>query len=110
GPDAPTFGEAKNSWLTGTAAWNLVAITQWILGVRPSYDGLIVDPCIPKHWPGFRVTRFYRGATYIIEVRNEEHVCRGVKQVTVDGNPVKANVLPVFSDGATHRVTVLMGG
>ncbi|MEM2941583.1 MAG: glycosyl transferase [Thermoproteota archaeon] len=109
GPDAPTFGEAKNSWLTGTAAWNLVAITQWILGVRPGYDGLIVDPCIPKDWPGFTVTRVYRGATYVIDVKNEEHVCRGVKQVTVDGKPIEGNVLPVFNDGATHHVTVIMG-
>jgi cellobiose phosphorylase len=109
GPDAPTFGEAKNSWLTGTAAWNLVAITQWILGVRPGYDGLIVDPCIPRDWTGFRVTRSYRGAKYVIEVRNEEHVCRGVKQIIVDGKPVDGNVLPVFNDGATHSVTVVMG-
>ncbi|MEM2087979.1 MAG: glycosyl transferase [Thermoproteota archaeon] len=109
GPDAPTFGEAKNSWLTGTAAWNLVAITQWILGVRPSYDGLIVDPCIPRDWSGFRVTRVYRGAKYVIEVRNDGHVCRGVKQMIVDGKPVGGNIIPIFSDGATHTVTVVMG-
>ncbi|MDW8034449.1 MAG: glycosyl transferase [Nitrososphaerota archaeon] len=109
GPDAPTFGEAKNSWLTGTAAWNLVAITQWILGIRPSYDGLIIDPCIPSEWPGFKVTRMYRGATYVIDVRNDEHVCRGVKQVIVDGKPIEGNVLPVFNDNATHYVTVIMG-
>ncbi|MGQ9478995.1 MAG: GH36-type glycosyl hydrolase domain-containing protein [Thermoproteota archaeon] len=109
GPDAPTFGEAKNSWLTGTAAWNMVAITQWILGIRPGYDGLIVDPCIPSGWPGFKVIRVYRGATYVIEVRNEEHVCKGVKQVIVDGKPIQGNVLPVFSDGGTHQVTVIMG-
>ncbi|MEM2687815.1 MAG: glycosyl transferase, partial [Thermoproteota archaeon] len=109
GPDAPTFGEAKNSWLTGTAAWNLVAITQWILGVRPGYDGLIVDPCIPRDWSGFRVTRVYRGAKYVIEVRNDEHVCRGVKQMIVDGKHVDGNIIPIFSDGATHTVTVVMG-
>ncbi|MBO3799027.1 MAG: glycosyl transferase [Thermoproteota archaeon] len=109
GPDAPTFGEAKNSWLTGTAAWNLVAITQWILGVRPGYDGLIVDPCIPRDWSGFRVTRVYRGAKYVIEVRNDGHVCRGVKQMIVDGKHVDGNIIPIFSDGATHTVTVVMG-
>ncbi len=109
GPDSPTPGEAKNSWLTGTAAWNLVAITQWILGIRPGYDGLIIDPCIPKEWSGFKVTRVYRGATYVVEVKNEEHVCRGVKQITVDGKPVEGNVLPVFNDGAIHHVTVTMG-
>ncbi|MEM1508414.1 MAG: hypothetical protein QW291_02940 [Thermofilaceae archaeon] len=109
GPDAPTYGEAKNSWLTGTAAWNFVAATQWILGIRPGYDGLVVDPCIPKEWSGFKVTRVFRGAKYIIEVRNDEHVNHGVKQVFVDGRPIEGNVLPVFSDEATHHVLVLMG-
>jgi cellobiose phosphorylase len=109
GPDSPTPGEAKNSWLTGTAAWNLVAITQWILGIRPGYDGLIIDPCIPKEWTGFKVTRVYRGATYVIEVKNEEHVCQGVKQITVDGKLVEGNVLPVFNDNAIHHVAVTMG-
>ncbi|MEM2821433.1 MAG: glycosyl transferase, partial [Thermoproteota archaeon] len=109
GPDSPTPGEAKNSWLTGTAAWNLVAITQWILGVRPGYDGLIIDPCIPSEWSRFKVTRVYRGATYVIEVRNDEHVCRGVKQIIVDGKPIEGNVLPVFNDNAIHHVVVTMG-
>ncbi|MEM3712549.1 MAG: glycosyl transferase [Thermoproteota archaeon] len=108
GPDAPTLGEAKNSWLTGTAAWNLVAITQWILGIRPGYDGLTIDPCIPSGWPGFKVTRVYRGATYVIEVRNDEHVCRGIKQILVDGEPIEGNVLPVFNDNAVHHVVVKM--
>src|SRR5690606_1397139 len=63
GRDAPRFGEAKNSWLTGTAAWNFVAISQWILGIRPEYDGLRVDPCIPSWLEGFTVERRFRGAT-----------------------------------------------
>lgn len=109
GPSAPTFGEAKNSWLTGTAAWNMVAITQWILGVRADHDGLIVDPCIPKDWSEFKVTRRFRGATYVIEVKNPSHVSHGVKQVTVDGKPIKGNKLPIFNDGKTHHVSVLMG-
>ena len=70
GRDAVNFGEAKNSWLTGTAAWNYVAITQYILGIRPTYDGLIVDPCIPASWDGFTVTRVFRGITYNIHVQN----------------------------------------
>jgi cellobiose phosphorylase len=69
GRDAATHGEAKNSWLTGTAAWNYVAITQWILGIRPEFDGLRVDPVIPSGWPGFTATRRFRGATYEITVR-----------------------------------------
>jgi cellobiose phosphorylase len=109
GPEAPTFGEAKNSWLTGSAAWNLVAITQWILGVRADHDGLIVDPCIPKEWQGFKVTRRFRGATYVIEVNNPDHVCYGIRQVTVDGKPIEGNLLPIFGDGKVHQVSVLMG-
>ena len=68
GRDAPTHGEAKNSWLTGTAAWNMVAISQWILGIRPEHDGLRVEPVIPGSWTGFRATRRFRGTTYDIEV------------------------------------------
>ena len=68
GRDAPTHGEAKNSWLTGTAAWNMVAISQWILGIRPEHDGLRVEPVIPGSWAGFRATRRFRGTTYEIEV------------------------------------------
>ena len=68
GRDAPTHGEAKNSWLTGTAAWNMVAISQWILGIRPEHDGLRVEPVIPGSWAGFRATRRFRGTTYDIEV------------------------------------------
>ncbi len=109
GRDAPTFGEAKNSWLTGTAAWNLVAITQWILGVRADHDGLIVDPCIPKEWSGFKVTRRFRGATYVIEVKNPSHVCKGVKQVTVDGKMLDGKLLPIFGDNKLHQVSVLLG-
>jgi cellobiose phosphorylase len=109
GPDAATFGEAKNSWLTGTAAWNWVAVAQWILGVRADYDGLIVDPCIPKEWPGFKITRRFRGATYDIDVKNPNHVFRGVQRVTVDGKLLEGNLLPVLSDGKAHRVNVLMG-
>jgi cellobiose phosphorylase len=108
GRDAPTHGEAKNSWLTGTAAWNLVAITQWILGVRPDYDGLTVDPCIPSDWDGFTVTRQFRGATYVITVRNPDHVCRGVKQMVVDGQSIAGNRLPIFNDGRTHPVNIVM--
>jgi cellobiose phosphorylase len=109
GRDAPTFGEAKNSWLTGTAAWNLVAITQWILGVRADHDGLIVDPCIPKEWSGFKVTRRFRGATYVIEVKNPSHVCKGVKKVTVDGKILDNKLLPIFGDNKMHQVNVLLG-
>lgn len=108
GRDSKRFGEAKNSWLTGTAAWNLVAITQWILGVRSDYDGLRVDPCIPADWSEFTVVRAFRGAIYRIHVTNPDHVCRGVGRVTVDGLEVDGTLLPVFGDGQVHEVEVVM--
>ncbi|MCX5750518.1 MAG: glycosyl transferase [Candidatus Saganbacteria bacterium] len=109
GRDHAKFGEGKNSWLTGSACWNFVAASQWILGIRPDYEGLMVDPCIPKGWDGFEVKRVFRGATYYITVRNPKHVSKGIKEVTVDGKKVESNVVPVFSDGGEHFVEVLMG-
>jgi cellobiose phosphorylase len=92
GRDAPTYGEAKNSWLTGTAAWNYVAITQWILGIRPTFAGLRVAPIIPSDWPGFRATRIYRGVTYHITV---ERMGRGnVVSLKVDGRSIEGDVVP----------------
>jgi cellobiose phosphorylase len=92
GRDASTHGEAKNSWLTGTAAWNYVAITQWILGIRPTYGGLQVAPVIPSDWPGFKATRVFRGVTYRISV---ERAGEGnAVSLTVDGQPIEGNIVP----------------
>ena len=99
GRDAATHGEAKNSWLTGTAAWNYAAITQWILGIRPEYDGLRIDPVIPAAWGGFRVTRRFRGNTYVIEVKNPASLNRGVKKLLVDGGEIPGNLLPAAEPG-----------
>jgi cellobiose phosphorylase len=93
GKDAPTHGEAKNSWLTGTAAWTYFAVTQWILGIRTEFDGLRVAPVIPAAWAGFTVTRRFRGNTYIIEVKNPKRKQRGVKWLLVDGQRVPGNLL-----------------
>ena len=109
GKDAKRHGEAKNSWLTGTAAWNFVAVSQYILGIIPDWDGLKVDPSIPSAWDGFKVVRQFRGASYSITFKNPDHVCKGVKSVTVDGKAIEGNVLPVFGDGKTHEVEVIMG-
>lgn len=108
GKDAKRHGEAKNSWLTGTAAWNFVAVSQYILGITPDWDGLKVDPSIPHEWDGFTATRQYRGATYDITVSNPNHVSKGIKSVTVDGKAIEGNVLPTFAEG-THKVEVVMG-
>ena len=97
GRDAPTHGEAKNSWLTGTAAWNYYAITQWILGIRPAYDGLEIAPVIPERWTGFRAERRFRGVTYHIAVRREGPGNR--VKLTVAGKPVDGNVVQAPADG-----------
>jgi len=94
GKDAPTHGEAKNSWLTGTAAWNYFTITQWILGIRTDFDGLLVDPVIRAQWKGFTVKRKFRGNTYVIEVKNPHGQQRGVRKLLVDGKEIPGNVLP----------------
>lgn len=109
GKDAGRFGEAKNSWLTGTAAWNFVAVSQYMLGIIPDYDGLKIDPSIPSEWDGFKATRQFRNATYQIRVSNPSHVSKGVKSVTVDGNAIEGNILPVFADGKEHTVEVVLG-
>ena len=109
GKDAKNFGQAKNSWLTGTAAWNFYVISNYILGVKPDWDGLRIDPCIPHTWDGYRISRRFRGATYDIRIANPNHVCRGVKAVTVDGKPIEGSTLPAFGDGKTHAVEVTLG-
>ena len=108
GKDAFKPGEAKNSWLTGTAAWNYYAITQFILGIKPAYNGLEVNPCIPAGWKGFSVKRKFRGATYNIEVKNSG-VNKGVKTITVDGKAVEGCVIPDMKDGKEHNVIVELG-
>ena len=110
GRDAPTHGEAKNSWLTGAAAWNFVAITQWILGIRPDYGGLRIDPCIPPEWNGFEMRRWFRGAEYTIQVANPAHTGRGVVSLRVDGVALDGDVVPAHRDGQRHRVEVVLGG
>ena len=103
GKDAPTYGEAKNSWLTGTAAWNYVAITQWILGIRPTFDGLEVSPVIPLGWDGFEAARSYRGVRY--EIRVERKGPGNEVQLEVGGKSIKGTVIPL-PDDKTSAVNV----
>jgi cellobiose phosphorylase len=109
GRDAPTHGEAKNSWLTGTAAWNFVAITQWILGIRPELGGLRVAPVLPASWPGYTATRRFRGATYSITARRGTDPGapgapggRGgrVDHLVVDGQRVEGTLVPPAAPGS----------
>jgi cellobiose phosphorylase len=108
GIQAPTHGEAKNSWLTGTAAWNFVAITQWILGIRADFDGLRIDPVLPAAWPGFTATRRFRGATYEITVRSPGGAGGRVGHLRVDGEPVAGTLVPLAPPGATVNVEAVI--
>lgn len=108
GKDALKPGEAKNSWLTGTAAWNYYAITRYILGIQPDYEGLRIDPCIPTFWDGFSIRRIWRGTTFCIRVVNPASVSKGVKSMTVDGEKIGGNIITVI-DGKEHDVLVELG-
>jgi cellobiose phosphorylase len=102
GRDASTPGEAKNSWLTGTAAWNYVAISQWLLGIRPTFDGLQIAPVIPSDWPGYKARRVYRGVAYHISV---ERVGPGNSvSLMVDGRPVEGQIVPLPPAGQTQVI------
>ncbi len=107
GKDAARPGEAKNSWLTGTAAWNWYAITQFILGIKPAYGGLEIDPCICSQWKEYTVKRRFRGSEYEITVQNPSGVCKGVASMTVDGQPVDGRVVP--HTPGSHKVVVVLG-
>ena len=108
GRDAVNHGEAKNSWLTGTAAWTFYNVSRYILGIMPDYDGLKVDPCIPDTMRSFTVTRRFRGDTFVINVDNTAGVEKGVAKILCDGKTVDG-VLVSSGEGKTHDVKVIMG-
>jgi cellobiose phosphorylase len=109
GRDSRRFGEAKNSWLTGTASANFYAVSQYLMGIKPDYNGLRIDPCVPKEWKHFSIRRYFRGAMYKIDVENPKGVSKGVRQMQVDGKKYIGNLLPVFNDGKIHKVKIFMG-
>lgn len=109
GKDAPSFGEGKNSWLTGTAAWTFTNVSQHILGIQPTMDGLKIDPCIPHTLSGFDCERTYRGVKYHIHVDNSAQVQKGVVSITVDGKKIEGNIIPFSDDKTSYEVTVILG-
>jgi cellobiose phosphorylase len=109
GKDAYKPGEGKNSWLSGTAAWNYYTITQYILGIQPDYDGILIDPCIPKAWKSYTVNRIFRGTKYAITIQNQSSVSKGVKEIFVDGKRLEGNVVPLFNTDKKVEVSVTMG-
>ncbi len=104
----PDYGQARHPWLTGSAGWFYTAATRWILGIRPGYNGLIIDPCIPKSWEGFRVSRKWRGAVYNITVKNPDRVQTGVRKIILNGQVV-CNPIAVQERGTVNEVIVTMG-
>ena len=109
GRDAKFHGEAKNSWLTGTAAWTFVNVSQYILGVYPTHNGLSIDPCVPKDFGDFELTRKFREGTYNIKVQNPDNVEKGIKSITVDGQAIDGCVIPYVKGKETYDVVVTMG-
>jgi len=109
GPDSCCFGQGEFTWMTGTAAWMWKVCLEWILGVRPHLDGLLLDPCIPSVWDHFRVKRHFRNAVYLITVENPDHVQKGVVSLTLDGMPQTGNLVPPLHDGGMHEVHIKMG-
>lgn len=102
-------GASRVPWLSGTASWAYYSATHWLLGVRPEVDGLRIDPCIPKKWPGFTMRRHFRGKNLTIEVKNPAGVCRGVKTLTVDGVPTSGCVVPADRLRNNSKILVVLG-
>lgn len=109
GDEHPQFGLARNSWLSGTASWSYQAATQWILGIRPEYGGLRIDPCIPATWKGFSVSRRFRGHMFQINVQNPNGVFKGVARLLIDGKLIAGNLIPADLPVGEHQIEVMMG-
>ncbi len=108
GKDHTAFGRARHPWLTGTASWFYVAATHYILGIRPAYNGLEIDPCIPSEWNKFEVRRKWRGAMYNILVLNPDKIERGVKSIKLNGKIING-VVPIQPEGTENKIVVIMG-
>jgi cellobiose phosphorylase len=98
----PNAGKARVPWLTGTVAWSYFSAVQYILGIRPEIDGLRIDPCIPKSWPGFEMRRDFRGRKITIRIANPSGKCKGIRNLKINGKFIQGNLLPIseLTDGA----------
>jgi len=108
GRDHTAFGRARHPWLTGSAGWFYTAATRWVLGIRSSFGGLVIDPCIPDQWPGFEVVRKWRGVTFHITVKNPNGVQKGVRTITLDGKLVECPI-PPQAPGPVHQIVATLG-
>ena len=108
GPGNRRYGEGAFTWLTGSADWMFVAATEWMLGIRPEFEGLLIDPCIPNDWKRYVVRRRFRGATYQITIENPKGRSKGIKEILVDGRKLDGCLIPPHKDGKIHQVKVSM--
>lgn len=109
GDEHPQFGLGRNSWLSGTSSWTYQAGTKYILGIQARYNGLEINPCIPKAWNGFKIKKYFRNVTYNIRVENPEHISKGIKSIIVDGKEINGRIVPIFNDEKKHNIVVIMG-
>ena len=109
GPESEYFGEGSHSWFTGGAAWQWHVFWSYILGIRPTYHGLELDPCLPREWEAITARRWFRDSIYEIEIDKPKGISKGVKRIVVDGSPIEGNVVFPHGDGEVHRVRVEMG-
>lgn len=109
GPLSEYYGRGGWTWYTGSSQWLHRVATHWILGIRPQEHGLLVDPCIPAEWPAYSVTRKFRSAWYRIDVKNPNHVSKGVKSLIVDGIPLEGQIIQDYNDGQSHIIEIIMG-
>jgi cellobiose phosphorylase len=107
---SPRAGNARTSWLTGAAAWFYYSSTQYVLGVQPQVNGLRIDPCIPSKWDGFTVKRMFRGKEINISVHNPKHLCKGVKQLSLNGVQIKGNLIPIDQMEQQNQVEIWLEG
>ncbi|HRU02187.1 MAG TPA: hypothetical protein P5239_10850, partial [Victivallales bacterium] len=108
GPENRRAGKSLWAWMTGSASWYFRAMTQWILGVRPDFDGLLIDPCLPSAWKNCRLERDFRGARYVIEIKNPHALQKGRLRIIVDGHEIAGNKIVIFADGKIHNVKAVL--
>ena len=108
GPESEYFGEGSHSWFTGGASWQWHAFWGWMLGFRPSYQGLVIDPCLPADWTALTARRQFRGCKYEIEIDKPKGICKGPLKVTVDGEEIEGNLVQPFDDGGMHTISLEM--
>jgi len=106
---SPHYGASRLPWLSGSATWSYYSATHYILGIRPDYKGLIIDPCITPEWKSFKVTRRFRNKDFHFIIRNENGVQKGVQKLILNGSEIQGNLIPIALMKEKNEVVVMMG-